>query len=76
LKKRLALNELSKRQGQPSGATGPAHWEKWVAALGQCGRRRRDEKENKKYRLTTGNLTKRPKGMYKKVSSIQNLIFK
>jgi hypothetical protein len=33
-----------KRQGQCSGATGPAHWEKWVTTLGQCGKRRRDEK--------------------------------
>jgi hypothetical protein len=28
------------------------------------------------YRLTTGNLTKRAKGIYKKVSNVQNLIFK
>jgi hypothetical protein len=28
------------------------------------------------YRLTAGNLTKRAKGIYKKVSKIQNLIFK
>jgi hypothetical protein len=34
-----------KRQGQGSGATGPVHWEKWVAALGRCGRR--DEMKNK-----------------------------
>jgi hypothetical protein len=32
-----------KRQGQASGATGPMHWEKWVAALGHCGNERRDE---------------------------------
>jgi hypothetical protein len=25
-----------KRQGQGSGATGPAHWEKWVVTLGRC----------------------------------------
>jgi hypothetical protein len=30
----------------------------------------------KKYRLTVGNLTKRAKGIYKKVSNVQNLIFK
>jgi hypothetical protein len=36
-----------KRQGQTSGATGPAHWEKWFMALGRCGKRRRDEE--KKY---------------------------
>jgi hypothetical protein len=35
-----------KKQGQGSGATGPAHWEKWVAALGRCGKRRRDEEKN------------------------------
>jgi hypothetical protein len=29
-----------KRQGQASGATGLAHWEKWIAALGRCGKRR------------------------------------
>jgi hypothetical protein len=28
-----------KRQGQTSGATGPAHWERWVATLGWCGKR-------------------------------------
>jgi hypothetical protein len=33
-----------KKQGQGSDATGPAHWEKWVATLSRCGRRRRDEK--------------------------------
>jgi hypothetical protein len=33
-----------KRQGQGSGATGLAHWEKWVTALGWCGRRGGDEK--------------------------------
>jgi hypothetical protein len=36
-----------KRQGQGCGVTGPGHWEKWVATLGQCGKRRRDEE--KKY---------------------------
>jgi hypothetical protein len=34
-----------KRQGQGSGATGSAHWEKWVATLGRCGKRRRGEKK-------------------------------
>jgi hypothetical protein len=34
--------------------TGPAQWEKWVAALGWCGKRRRDEE--KKGRLAAGNL--------------------
>jgi hypothetical protein len=29
----------------------------------------------KKYRLTAGNLTKRGKGIYKKVSNVYNLIF-
>jgi hypothetical protein len=33
-----------KRKGHASGAIGPTHWEKWVTVLGQCGRRRRDEK--------------------------------
>jgi hypothetical protein len=33
-----------KRQGQASGATGLVHWEKWVAALGRCGKERQDEK--------------------------------
>jgi hypothetical protein len=28
------------------------------------------------YRLTAGNLTKRAKGIYKKVSNVHNLIFK
>jgi hypothetical protein len=44
-----------KRQGQSSDATGPPHWEKWVAALGQ----RRDEE--KKCRLAIENWTKRAK---------------
>jgi hypothetical protein len=30
----------------------------------------------KKYRLTAGNLIKRAKGIYKKVSNVQNLMFK
>jgi hypothetical protein len=33
-----------KRQGQASGVTGPARWEKWVAVLGRCGKERQDEK--------------------------------
>jgi hypothetical protein len=43
---------------------------------------RRDEIKNKTiiyiyiYRLTAGKLTKRAKGIYKKVSSAQNLRFK
>jgi hypothetical protein len=46
LKKRLGLKGiiLKKRHGQGCGATGPAHWEKWVVALGRCGKRRQDEK--------------------------------
>jgi hypothetical protein len=31
--------------GQGSGATGPTQWEKWVAALGWRGKRRRDEEK-------------------------------
>jgi hypothetical protein len=38
-----------KRQGQGRGATGPAHWKKWVVALGRCGKRRQDEE--KKYTI-------------------------
>jgi hypothetical protein len=34
-----------KRQGQASGLTGPAYWEKWATALGPCGRR--DEMKKK-----------------------------
>jgi hypothetical protein len=41
---------------------------------------RRDEMKNKIikyiYRLTVEKLTKRAKGIYKKVSNVQNLIFK
>jgi hypothetical protein len=33
-----------KKQGQASGVTGPAHWEKWVTTLGRCGKERSDEK--------------------------------
>jgi hypothetical protein len=38
----------------------------------------RDEMKNKikKYRLNVGNLTKRAKGIYKRGSNVQNLIFK
>jgi hypothetical protein len=57
--------------------TGPAHWEKWVVALGRCGNERRDENNNKNiYRVNAENLTKRTKRIYKKVSNVQNLIFK
>jgi hypothetical protein len=65
-----------KKQGQGCGVTGPAYWENgswhWVGAG------RGDEMKNKikKYRLTVENLTKRAKGIYKKVSNVQNLIFK
>jgi hypothetical protein len=44
------------------------------------GAGRRDEIKNKTiiyiYRLTAEKLTKRAKGIYKKVSNLQNLIFK
>jgi hypothetical protein len=40
-----------KRQGQGSGARRPARWEKWVAALGRCGKRRRDEEEKSRSKL-------------------------
>jgi hypothetical protein len=59
-----------KKQGQASGVTGPAHCESWVATLGRYGKESRDERKNKKYRLTTGNLTKRAKRIYKKISNI------
>jgi hypothetical protein len=41
----------------------------------------RDEMKNKTiniyiYRLTAGKLIKRAKGIYKKISNVQNLIFK
>jgi hypothetical protein len=42
---------------------------------GSVWKERRDEKKYM-YSLTTGNLTKRAKGIYKKVSTVQNLIFK
>jgi hypothetical protein len=58
--------------------TGPAHWEKWVVALGRCGNERRDKIIIIIiiYRLTVENLIKGSKRIYKKVSNIQNLIFK
>jgi hypothetical protein len=67
-----------KKQGQASGATMPAHWQKWVVSLGRCGKERPDEKNNKNniYILIAGKLTKRAKGIYKNVSNVQNLIFK
>jgi hypothetical protein len=37
-----------KKQGQASGATGPAHWESWVAVLGRYGKESRDERKIKK----------------------------
>jgi hypothetical protein len=51
-------------------------------ALGRCGNERRDKNNNNNYiylyiyRLTAENLTERAKGIYKKVSNVQNLIFK
>jgi hypothetical protein len=36
-----------KRQGQGSGATGQVRCEKWVMALGRCGKMRRDEEKKK-----------------------------
>jgi hypothetical protein len=50
-----------KRQGQGSGTTELAQLEKWVTALGQCGKGRRDEE--KKSRLAAGNWTKRSMGI-------------
>jgi hypothetical protein len=55
------------RQGRHIGKNGSRHW---VGVEGG------DEIKNKKYRLTTGDLTKRAKEIYKKVSNVQNLIFK
>jgi hypothetical protein len=43
---------------------------KWVTALGRCGNERGDKNNIYIYRLTAGNLTKRAKGIYKKVSNI------
>jgi hypothetical protein len=36
-----------KIQGQGGGTTGWHNGEKWVMALGQCGKRRHDEEEKK-----------------------------
>jgi hypothetical protein len=61
------------RLGWCIGKNGSRHW---VSAG------RRHEMKNKIikniyiYRLTAGKLTKRAKGIYKKVSNVQNLIFK
>jgi hypothetical protein len=47
-------------------------------ALGRCGRRDEIKKIIRIYiyRLTAENLTKRAKGICKKISNVQNLIFK
>jgi hypothetical protein len=59
------------RLGRRIGKNGSRHW---VSAG------RRGEMKNKTikkiYRLTAGKLTKRAKRIYKKVSNVQNLIFK
>jgi hypothetical protein len=59
------------RMGRRIRKNGSRHW---------VGVGRRDEMKNKIiiyiYRLITGNLTKRAKGIYKKASNVQNLIFK
>jgi hypothetical protein len=57
------------RLGRCIGKNGSQHW----VSVG-----RGDEMKNKikKYRLTAGNLIKRAKGIYKKVSNVQNLLFK
>jgi hypothetical protein len=44
--------------------TTPAHWKKWV------GTGRGNEIKKYIYRLTAGNLTKRAKGICKKVSNV------
>jgi hypothetical protein len=50
--------------------------------MGQCRKERRDDNNNNNnnnnniYRLIAGNLTEIAKGIYKKVSNVQNLIFK
>jgi hypothetical protein len=60
------------RLGHHIRKNGSRHW---------VGEGMRDEMKNNKYifiyiyRLTAGNLTKRAKGIYKKASNIQNLIF-
>jgi hypothetical protein len=57
------------RLGRRTGQNGSLHG---------VGAGRGDEMKNKikKYRLTAGNLTKRGKGIYKKISNVHNLIFK
>jgi hypothetical protein len=59
------------RLGRRIGKNGSRRW---------VGAGRRDKMKNKTikkiYRLTVGKLTKRAKGIYKKVSDVQNLIFK
>jgi hypothetical protein len=59
------------RQGRRIGKNGSRRW---------VDEARREEMKNKIikniYRLTAGNLTKRGNGIYKKVSNVQNLIFK
>jgi hypothetical protein len=59
------------RLGWCIGKNGSRHW---------VSEGRRDEMKNKTiiyiYRLTTDKLNKRAKGIYKKVSNVQNLIFK
>jgi hypothetical protein len=54
------------RLGRHIGKNGSRHW---VSAG-------RGDEMKKIKKLTTGNLTKRAKGIYKNVSNIQNLIFK
>jgi hypothetical protein len=50
--------------------------------LGRCENERQDKNNNNNYiylyiyRLTAENLIERAKGIYKKVSNVQNLIFK
>ncbi len=47
---------------------------RWVSVEG--GDEMKNKIKIKIYRLTAGNLTKRAKGIYKKVSNVHNLIFK
>jgi hypothetical protein len=67
------MGKAAVRLGRRIGKNGPRHW---------VGAGMRDEIKNNKYiylyiyRLTAGNLTKRAKRIYKKVSNVQNLIFK
>jgi dissimilatory sulfite reductase (desulfoviridin) alpha/beta subunit len=79
LKKRLGLKGIIYKKdrgkavvrlGGRIGKNGSRHW---------VGAGRGDEMKNKIikiYRLAAENLTKRAKGIYKKVSNVQNLIFK